>query len=175
MTSKSLISVICLAALILALPALAKDKPRKGGPAHKSEYNADESRSTHEGREGAAMDEPRSGKHDVFSENEIGIIEGYVKQYRALPGKHERRLPPGLAKKVARGGTLPPGWQKKCIPGETLPPAVYQECRPLPQELVVKLPPPPGLTVTVALDGKIFRLLEATREILDVFDINVRL
>ncbi len=31
------------------------------------------------------------------------------------------------------------------------------------------------MTVTVALDGKIFRLLEATREILDVFDINVRL
>ena len=27
-----------------------------------------------------------------------------------------RNLPPGLQKKVARGGQLPPGWQKKFEP-----------------------------------------------------------
>ena len=29
----------------------------------------------------------------------------------------ERRLPPGLQKKLARTGSLPPGWQKRVHPG----------------------------------------------------------
>jgi hypothetical protein len=42
--------------------------------------------------------------------------------------------------------------------------------------LVVKLPAPrePLLTVTVAVGGKVVRLVKATREILDVFDVHVR-
>jgi hypothetical protein len=50
---------------------------------------------------------------------------------------------------------------------------VYEQSHPLPPELVVKLPAPPGSTITVAVGGKIVRLIEATKEILDVF--NVRL
>jgi hypothetical protein len=34
-------------------------------------------------------------------------------------------------------------------------------------------PPEPVLTVTVAVDGKVLRLVKATREILDVFDVHV--
>jgi hypothetical protein len=33
---------------------------------------------------------------------------------------------------------------------------------------------PPVGTVTVAVSGKVVRLVEATREILDVFDVHVR-
>jgi hypothetical protein len=36
---------------------------------------------------------------------------------------------------------------------------------------VVKLPPPPAGTITVAISGKVVRLAKATREILDVFDL----
>jgi hypothetical protein len=45
----------------------------------------------------------------VFSSGEITIIrDHYAPRYR--------NLPPGLQKKVARGGQLPPGWRKKFEP-----------------------------------------------------------
>ena len=45
----------------------------------------------------------------VWAPREIQVIRThYAPQY-----KH---LPPGLQKKVARGGSLPPGWQKKMQP-----------------------------------------------------------
>ena len=80
----------------------------------------------------------------------------------------------GIPLKIG-GVTLPHGWEKKCVPGETMPAVVHGECHPLPAELVVKLPPPPepALTVTVAVEGKIVRLVKATHEILDVFDVEV--
>lgn len=45
----------------------------------------------------------------VFAPQEIAVIRThYASRYR--------NLPPGLQKKLARGGTLPPGWQKKMEP-----------------------------------------------------------
>ena len=45
----------------------------------------------------------------VFAPHEIAVIRThYASRYR--------NLPPGLQKKLARGGTLPPGWQKKMEP-----------------------------------------------------------
>ena len=45
----------------------------------------------------------------VFAPREITVIRThYASRYR--------NLPPGLQKKLARGGTLPPGWQKKMEP-----------------------------------------------------------
>jgi hypothetical protein len=47
--------------------------------------------------------------HIAFGTGEVKVIrEHYAPRYR--------NLPPGLQKKVARGGTLPPGWQKKLEP-----------------------------------------------------------
>jgi hypothetical protein len=47
--------------------------------------------------------------HVVFTSSEVTIIRHhYAPEYR--------NLPPGLQKKVARGGSLPPGWQKKMRP-----------------------------------------------------------
>ena len=98
------------------------------------------------------------------------VIRTYV-QSQHLHAKKSKNLPPGLAKKVARGGSLPPGWQKKCVRGEIMPPEVYRQCHPLPHEVLVKLPPPPPGTILVAVHGKIVRLVKASREILDVFDV----
>lgn len=89
----------------------------------------------------------------------------------AKPGKKPKGLPPGLAKKVERGGKLPPSWEKKCIQGEIMPPEVFKACKPLPKEVIVKLPPPPPGTILVAIEGKVARLMKATHEILDVFDL----
>jgi hypothetical protein len=45
----------------------------------------------------------------VFASSEVVVLrEHYAPRYR--------NLPPGLQKKVARGGQLPPGWQKKFEP-----------------------------------------------------------
>lgn len=86
---------------------------------------------------------------------------------------HGHDLPPGLSKKVARGGSLPPGWQKKCERGQVIPTEVFEHCRPLPPEVVAKLPPAPPGTVIVTIEGKVARILKATREVLDVFDVKI--
>lgn len=108
--------------------------------------------------------------------DEMTAIRDY---YRAHPAPatepapvKKKKLPPGLRKKMARGGELPPGWQKKVARGEVMDPVVYEHSRPLPPELVRTLPPQPPGTVIVTVEGKAARLLEATLTILDVFDLH---
>jgi len=52
-----------------------------------------------------------------------------------------------------------------------MPADVYAHCQPLPQEVVVKLPPGPPNTIVVTIDNRVVRLAQATLEILDVFDV----
>ncbi len=87
-------------------------------------------------------------------------------------GKGGGALPPGLQKKVERGGQLPPGWEKKLQKGSVMEAAVYAHARPVPDSISVKLPPAPEGAITVKVEGKVVRLMEATRTILDVFDIH---
>ena len=57
-----------------------------------------------------------------FSSEEIQIVrEHYNPRFR--------NLPPGLQKKLARGGQLPPGWQKKV---EAFPPELERRLPRLP-------------------------------------------
>ncbi len=107
--------------------------------------------------------------------DEMAAIRDYYRAHpepEPAPAKKQKKLPPGLKKKVARGGALPPGWQKKVARGEVMDPVVYEHARPLPPVLVQTLPPPPPGTVIVTVEGKVVRLLEATRMILDVFDLH---
>lgn len=157
--SLSLLLVACV-----ALPTVAKDKdkpkdnPKKDAP--------------------PAAPAERGDKHDKhggdrsFKASEREIIIAYTKQHGGdAKGKKGKDLPPGLAKKVARGGKLPPGWEAKVVRGQILAVEVFEQAHPLPRELTVKLPAPPVGTITIAIDGRLVRLLEATREILDVFEI----
>jgi hypothetical protein len=103
-------------------------------------------------------------------------IREYFHNYpQATPKGHKvkkpKKLPPGLQKKAARGYDLPPGWQKKIVRGEVLDAEVYQHATRLPVELTKTLPPAPEGTVLIKVEGKVIRLYEATRTILDVFDI----
>ncbi len=84
----------------------------------------------------------------------------------------QKKLPPGLQKKLARGGALPPGWQKKVARGEVLDAQVYTAAHLLPPDLIKMLPPAPSGVATIIVEGKIVRLIEATRIILDAFDIH---
>ena len=58
----------------------------------------------------------------IWAPREIAVIRAhYAPQYR--------NVPPGLQKKVGRGGSLPPGWQKKMQP---FPANVDRALLPLP-------------------------------------------
>ena len=156
--------VICL--LFVGFTAGAKDKQKKDARPASGESKVD-ARTPQNGKE------PWVGVNVTFSVDERKVIQEYAHECKtpAARGKKAKGLPPGLAKKVARGGELPPGWQKKCVKGEVMPEPVFRQCHPLPQEVVVKLPPPPTDTIVVAISGKVVRLAKATREILDVFDV----
>jgi hypothetical protein len=90
----------------------------------------------------------------LITVTERTIIFNYVNQYRstlvAAPGS-ARPLPPGIAKKVARGGALPPGIAK----------------RYLPQDLLVQLPPRPGYQ-WVVVDNDVVLIAAATGLIVDI-------
>ena len=87
------------------------------------------------------------------------------------PGKKKKNLPPGLRKKLARGGGLPPGWQRKVARGEVMDDEVFWYSQPLPPDLIEQLPKQPPGTIIITIEGKAVRLLEATRMIIDVLDI----
>lgn len=176
------ISLLCISMLVVAWPAAGKDKspkgragkqPASGGAVvvHARTQPVVETKAAPGGKE------PWLDVKVAFSDDERRVVLTYVDQCSSghVQGRKGKPLPPGLAKKVARGGELPPGWQKKCIRGEVMPVAVYERCHPLPPEVVVKLAPPPPGTITVTIGGKVVRLVKATREILDVFDVHVRL
>ena len=124
----------------------------------------------------ARAKDPATGKY-LFTPDETIAIRGY---FRTDPppapaelsyGKKKKTLPPGLKKKIERGGELPPGWQKKVARGEVIDARVYAHSHPLPPELLKRLPPQPHGTVVVTIEGKVVRLMEATLTILDVFDL----
>jgi hypothetical protein len=177
-----LFSVLCAGAMLAGLPAIAKDKPGKAIKSPKAEAegtrNGSGSVAQRSGETASSNyrdSEPLVRAEFGFSDAERAQIHQYVENYPGQSHGKARQLPPGLAKKVARGESLPPGWQKKCLVGQPMPPEVFEHCRPLPPDLVMHLPPPPEPTITVVIGGKVVRLLQATREILDVFDVHVRL
>lgn len=86
----------------------------------------------------------------VITTGERQTILGYFQQHPAYYAGAQP-LPPGIAKKIARGGTMPPGIAKRYFPGE----------------LVGLLPPRPGQQwVVVGTDVLLIQL--ATNLILDI-------
>jgi hypothetical protein len=111
---------------------------------------------------------------NVITPEEKKIIKKYLKgvsnkkKYKVK----KKSLPPGLAKKLARGGTLPPGWQMKVARGEVMDHEVYNNASPLPEELLRKLSSMPKGTVLLQVENKIVKVIEASRNIVDLFDLN---
>ena len=83
--------------------------------------------------------------------------------------KHNsKQLPPGLQKKLDRGGKLPPGWKKKIAKGEILEESVYKHSKPVSRDRYPDIPVDTDGETTLRVEGKVIRVLDATREILDV-------
>lgn len=128
-------------------------------------------------------DEPASLPADTFSDDEKRIIQSYFRDSgqrewsndgqsgRDKPRK-KKNLPPGLRKKLERGGELPPGWQKKVARGEVLDADLYRRSISLPDELLARLTDPPEGTETRLLDDRAVRIINDTRLILDVLSLH---
>ena len=78
--------------------------------------------------------------------------------------KNRNTLPPGLQKRVESGKALPPGWQQKLEVGKPLDSEVYA------LGIVVEVINLKG-QITIQVGGKLLRILEATREIVNIADI----
>ena len=90
-----------------------------------------------------------------------GLIGGPV--YAKNDNDKGKQLPQGLQKKLDKGEPLPPGWQKKLVKGEVLEYDIYRH-----SDIVIPIDSD-GL-VTVRIEGKLVRLYEATREIVEILD-----
>ncbi len=163
--------IIFVISLLLSGAAQAKEKKGKGSP-----KNPEVSKQT---SAKYLSDDKKSDPWINFEINigEKEIIENYIEQNRPKESKgykksKKKALPPGLAKKVNRGGNLPPGWQMKIARGEVMSADVYNAAQSLPDALRKMLPPSPEGSELITIDGKIVRLLGATRTILDVFELD---
>lgn len=107
--------VLLLAAcLLMAGATLAADPPDRGKGKKKEPR--------------AASVQPKGGNGGASVS--VVFVSGDVAMLRTHYAPRYRSLPPGLQKKVARGGQLPPGWQKKFEP---FPVALERQLQPLPQ------------------------------------------
>jgi len=97
-----------LLAVLMVASALAIANPALAGKKNKSNGNGNHSTSVENYLAKAAVDE-------LITIAERAIIGDYLDRNRsAFAGAQP--LPPGIARKVARGGALPPGIAKKTLP-----------------------------------------------------------
>ena len=84
------------------------------------------------------------------------------------PGK-TKALPPGLQKKLERGGELPPGWQMKLQRGEVLDPDLAKHAKPAGKEVTDKLPKSTPDSEDLVLEDRVVRVMKDSRRIVDIF------
>lgn len=78
-----------------------------------------------------------------------------------VSAKKNKDLPPGLQKKMQRGGELPPGWKKKLAKGKILDRRVYDQGR------IISRPDSHGI-ITIKIDDRLIKLHKDTRKILEI-------
>lgn len=154
-------SLLCM---ILTGTAVAKDDAKH----HKAESPDKKQHSTAVSKDSAKGTQEKSQLRFSFTDKERSTLK---RHHTTSPSTVTRSLPPGLAKKAARGKPLPPGWQKKLAAGQVMDPVVLAHAQPLPKNILGQLPPQPKGTIVVTVDDKAVRLIEATQTIIDVFDL----
>ncbi len=120
----------------------------------------------------------------VFGEEERRILRDYLQLKDDADRDYDRdrsdrdhakkgsgkpkKLPPGLRKKIERGGELPPGWQKKVARGEVLDEHLYNQSHHLPRDVLRHMSEVKGTSLR-QIDDRVLRIQDATRTILDIF------
>ncbi len=138
---------------------------RRSYQGYDNNYRRDDYRDHDRGDDRDDDSSDRREHDDSDSDDGHGHKQGKYKDKHK--GKY-KDLPPGLQKKVARGGDLPPGWQKKLARGEVVDDAVWRESRRLPPDLLDRLGPLPRDTEIRYVEDKVYRVMRNTREIVDI-------
>lgn len=112
-------------------------------------------------------EESKAKQDKQFSKEERETLESWQKG-NAKWKKKDKPLPPGLQKKVDRGGELPPGWQKKLEVGGKLDTELEEAAISLPEEILKRLPEAPENTEILQIGEEIVRVVENTREVVDI-------
>jgi hypothetical protein len=166
--------VLLLAAVIGAGPALANPPSWAGGGKDKGE-GGDKHEQKHERKGGKKGDEVHmrgddggKGKHAARKAPQPGAYfsdrnRDVVHSYYASAGHGGKGCPPGLAKK--NNGCMPPGQAKKWQIGQPLPPTVV--VYPVPQQIVIGLPPVPVGHKYVQVAGDILLIAVGTKLVVD--------
>jgi len=165
MNTLKITSLAILIALTCTFSATAKDRKPK------SNREAADQNSVSPTPSEPAGAAPMASPYAV-STVEKRIIRNYLEESAVITprGRTSHKLSPRLAPSVVRAD-MPPNWEKRLKRGEVMPEIVVHECQPLPRELTAKLPTGPKGTVLVGTEGRIIRMMAATHEILDVFDL----
>ena len=147
---------LTLASALIAGPVLAKDKESdgrgQGKHAEKAGKQAEKQREKAQKRwdkdqkhadKRDDKDRKRAEKRRVEDVPVGGYFNdqhrGYAREYYTGRYSNAKSCPPGLAKK--NNGCMPPGQAKKLVPGQPVPAGVT--LYPVPQPVIVQLPPPP--------------------------------
>ena len=130
-----------------------------------------------------SVDDVTNASGRLFTEDEKRTIQSYFRDHRDYryddddnvnsrdKPKKMKSLPPGLQKKLARGGELPPGWQKKVARGEVLDAGLYRQSRSLPEALLNRLSTYTDTELRL-LDDRVIRIIHDSRVILDVLQVD---
>jgi hypothetical protein len=103
-----------------------------------------------------------------FTPEQQQLLRSFLAGEQKKEKRKLKKLPPGLQKKMARGGELPPGWQKKLARGEVVDAQVWAQSKHLPPDVLRRLGPMPPGTEIRYLDDRVFRVVSDTLEIIDI-------
>jgi len=103
--------IVVLAAVALASPALAQGNGNGNGNGNGTSHGKNVTQGTGTGAITASV--------SLITAYERSTILGYVQNHQSSFSGMQP-LPPGIAKKVARGGSLQPGIAKRYFPGDLL-------------------------------------------------------
>jgi len=137
----------------------------------------EKSQTSEEGKLKGKANKGHQKSNRYFSDVERSRIADYYRSsndnssHKKGKKNKSKKLPPGLQKKLARGGQLPPGWQTKVARGEVLDGEILRHSELVPDDLLRRLP--------VLCDGeeirrvgdKVVRVLEGNGTVIDVIDL----
>lgn len=102
--------------------------------------------------------QPTIEQRATFNPAERNLIRAQLLgQRRASSQQKQKKLPPGLQKKIAIG--------------ESLDYHVYRQGERLPETITQRLPKPPKGTGIIIVEDRVIRINESTRTILDFFNL----
>ncbi|ORU93252.1 MAG: hypothetical protein A6F70_05090 [Cycloclasticus sp. symbiont of Bathymodiolus heckerae] len=140
-----------------------------------SDYAEDARREEKKSKDRDDKREQKSNRY--FSDVERSRIADYYRSeqgeqnYKKGKKNKKKQLPPGLQKKLARGGQLPPGWQTKMARGEVLDGEILRNSELIPDELARRLPVLRDGEEIRRVGDRVVRVLEGNGTVIDVIDL----